>query len=605
MSWKPSRNMLIVLFASALASCGGGGASDTTPPVLKLVSIALSPLAVSLAPRGTVQLTVTGTYSDGSTAILAATDEIFQSSDTGVVTINASGLATVAENPGTGATATISVRDTASGLSTAPANSTVVTVKTAGTTLGNAVTWSGWSGLPAGEKQYREAYMGRLDGPTFLEVRWCLIEPDPPVNGQHSYNWSYPDAVLDAAQGRPVDLRIDTGNCWGTSPAPRPPPGHTATPRAPSMMVLTNRQADYEAFVTALVQRYSARGVHEYGVQNEPTNVRRWDGTGNQNDLILDLVTLTGWTVQAIRQADPNAEITDWGMVSYSYGAAVAKRLLDQGQNANAVAAFNTYNEWGGQQRCVTWGMVCPATDVSDLQHNLSTPLATKWLAFFQADQRLFTAAPGQAGPDADVRDVKLYKPPSNVPPLMNYLHATTPPGTPIDFFEVGQAWPANDPPQPQPTGQQQIDWMVESVTQMAADGARTVMWLPLVNHDMRSTQHFGLISATGTGTPPAGPWPDAPGQTYLSLASIVQGAALPVATTQLDGGAFATRSGGTTLVIWATGSNQKVTLSGITTATTDTGHVLPVSGDTFTVGATPVFVTTTLSPSEVLAALP
>jgi len=85
-----------------------------------------------VGPGGTTQLTVTGTYSDGSTAILLASGETFQSSNTVAVTINADGLATVVASASAGATATISATDTASGLVTSPTDSTVVTVGSAG-----------------------------------------------------------------------------------------------------------------------------------------------------------------------------------------------------------------------------------------------------------------------------------------------------------------------------------------------------------------------------------------------------------------------------------------------------------------------------------------
>lgn len=133
MNWIIDRRWLL-LFLSLLASCsGGGGSSGTTPPPTStLTSIALSPLSVSLEPSGTIQLTVTGTYSDGSTAALPVMGEVFQSSNTSVVTVNADGLATVAANASVGATATIGAMDTASGLATSQTNSTVVTVEQAG-----------------------------------------------------------------------------------------------------------------------------------------------------------------------------------------------------------------------------------------------------------------------------------------------------------------------------------------------------------------------------------------------------------------------------------------------------------------------------------------
>jgi hypothetical protein len=117
----------------------GGTATATvsvtvTPAKPALVSIALSPLAVTLAPGTAQQLTVTGTYSDGTTQALVASGESFQSSNTSVATVSAAGLATAATGATAGATATISATDTASGDTTSAANSTVVIASTGPTT---------------------------------------------------------------------------------------------------------------------------------------------------------------------------------------------------------------------------------------------------------------------------------------------------------------------------------------------------------------------------------------------------------------------------------------------------------------------------------------
>jgi Bacterial Ig-like domain (group 2) len=124
----------IALMAAMLtAACGGGGGGSpaviAAPPTL--VSIALSPLTATVPPGGTEQLTVTGTYSDGSTQVLAS-GETFVSSATTVATVNSAGLVTVAASATNGSTATITATDTASGDATSTASSTVVTVGSSG-----------------------------------------------------------------------------------------------------------------------------------------------------------------------------------------------------------------------------------------------------------------------------------------------------------------------------------------------------------------------------------------------------------------------------------------------------------------------------------------
>ncbi len=116
-----------------IASCGGGGGSSGSapPPAVTLTSIALSPLTLSLQPGGTGQLTVTGTYSDGSTKALGAGGEAFTTSNTAIITVDAAGVVTVAANATAGASALIGATDTATGVVAATANSTILTVGTA------------------------------------------------------------------------------------------------------------------------------------------------------------------------------------------------------------------------------------------------------------------------------------------------------------------------------------------------------------------------------------------------------------------------------------------------------------------------------------------
>ena len=124
---------LLLPLVLALCACGGGGGGSTQspPPPPSLTSIALSPATVTLAPGESAALTVTGTYSDGSTQTLAASGETFTSSDNATVSVSASGVATAASGAAGGATVTITARDTASGLTTGAGSSTVVTIAAA------------------------------------------------------------------------------------------------------------------------------------------------------------------------------------------------------------------------------------------------------------------------------------------------------------------------------------------------------------------------------------------------------------------------------------------------------------------------------------------
>lgn len=96
----------------------------------KLVSIALSPLSVQLAPNASQQLTVTGTYSNGSTQTLPAAGESFTSSNTLIAAVSTAGIVTVVSGALVGGTATIGATDEATGIAAQPGQTTVVTATT-------------------------------------------------------------------------------------------------------------------------------------------------------------------------------------------------------------------------------------------------------------------------------------------------------------------------------------------------------------------------------------------------------------------------------------------------------------------------------------------
>ncbi len=84
---------LLACSGLALAACGGGSSGSSTPvtPTLSSISVAASP--TSLTPPETSTLTVTGTYSDGSTKNVTSTST-FASSASGVATVSSAGIVT-------------------------------------------------------------------------------------------------------------------------------------------------------------------------------------------------------------------------------------------------------------------------------------------------------------------------------------------------------------------------------------------------------------------------------------------------------------------------------------------------------------------------------
>lgn len=90
------RMLVIVLTAASWLGCGGGGGVDNDqpppPPPPTLQSVSISPIGPAVTVGGTVQITVTGHYSDGSTQDLTASSTWTASSP--LVSVSNSGLVT-------------------------------------------------------------------------------------------------------------------------------------------------------------------------------------------------------------------------------------------------------------------------------------------------------------------------------------------------------------------------------------------------------------------------------------------------------------------------------------------------------------------------------
>ena len=86
------RTLLVVLLVAGWLGCGGGGGVDVTPPPPPtLTSISLSPAGAAVSVNGTLQFTVTGSYSDGSTKNL--TSNVNWTSSSSAASITSTGLA--------------------------------------------------------------------------------------------------------------------------------------------------------------------------------------------------------------------------------------------------------------------------------------------------------------------------------------------------------------------------------------------------------------------------------------------------------------------------------------------------------------------------------
>jgi hypothetical protein len=403
-------------------------------------------------------------------------------------------------------------------------------------------------------------------GATFYEFEWCQVE-----RRQGQPDWATVDRVARSSQrlGYGLLLKIRTGSCWATG-------GQRGDQRGDKRKTVSAMPEDlgaYQRFVRAVVERYRPLGVRRYAIENEVNARNFWDGTPQQYEQLLRL------GARAVHDADPSALVLDSGIASPIYGTAIAARLLDQGHEAEAVAAYQRYYARRGSQYPRVAG-------VGDLRAVLGRDLVRRGLDYLAATKRL-------AREHAfDVYQLHFYEPWDNVPGLLDYLRQTLPAGLPIEAFEVGMFW-RGGPDQQRNDQRLRAAEAAKVVALLLAGGVRKVTWLPTGAHDEGDGNvelHFGLLDGAGAVRPAgevvrrlAG---SAGGTTWKGLAS-GRGA---------RGVAFG-KGKATTLVVW---SDRGATLPGApppgARASTLGGAPVPWGTGGLRLGAEPVLVSVPLA---------
>ena len=316
-------------------------------------------------------------------------------------------------------------------------------------------------------------YLASLSGgATFYDFAWCDVEPTEGMR-----NWSTIDDVANntRALGFVLYLKVRTGSCWATVQSNGGGRGRKGVSSMPADM------AKYEAFVKDVVARYSPLGVRNYAIENEVNAPIHWSGTS------AEYVALVTAASRAIHAADPNARVMDGGLGSTVYGDAIARQLLDQGKNAEAVSAYQQYYARRFPARAQQLPQV---SNASELRDALNSGQAARNLEYFDATVRMTK--------DKLVDDFQIhfYESKNNVPALLGLLHATLPPGLPIHALEVGQFWP-NAPDDEHAHAEE----LRLTVNELLHGGVTRVIWLPLAynpNGRNASELRFGLVDPDG-----------------------------------------------------------------------------------------------------------
>jgi len=375
-------------------------------------------------------------------------------------------------------------------------------------------------------------YASQLAGaPTFYELVWCQVEPN-----QGQLDWSTVDQI--AAQAKEVGvqlmLKIRVGTCWATQGQAQ----HVRGQKNKTESLMPADLAAYSAFVSEVVKRYAPQGVHEYAVENEINSASFWGGTPQE------YLTLVGAASKAIKAADPQAVVVDPGISSTAYGDGIAQRLLQQGQVAQAIAAYNQYYV----NRVAVRGNINTVSSEAELQAQLQDSKAQRNLDYLAMDEQLLKSGV------VDVRQIHFYETSASIPALADYLRATTPSGMPIEAWEVGSFVRGQGVANDASTAE-----MVKKVALLLAAGVRKVLWLPLLANTSAPASsdepRTGLLDATGAERPAA--------KVFAAMEADARGASW----TGVSGGGLAgvtlTKGGHSIGYVWATGAPVRVASGG------------------------------------------
>lgn len=126
---------------------------------------------------------------------------------------------------------------------------------------------------------------------------WANIEPNAPVSGVHTYNWTTLDSFVNSAQthGAQVIYTVYQTPTWASSTSATDYYGYPGGAGNPTDI------ANYTAFVSALATRYKGR-IAFYETWNEP-DTGFWTGTPAQ------MAALEAALAGAVRAADASAQV--------------------------------------------------------------------------------------------------------------------------------------------------------------------------------------------------------------------------------------------------------------------------------------------------------
>ena len=359
-------------------------------------------------------------------------------------------------------------------------------------------------------------------GVTFHKTEWCVVQPTPDA----PYNWSPIDRAVDRALGigyTPM-LKIRIGSCWASSGGGSQLADRFESNNADPSSLPADPDA-YSSYVQDFVERYSARGVHRYAIENEVDAANFWTGP------VAGYQELAERAATAVRAADPQAAVYDAGVSSTGLGIAITSSLLEDGREDEALDFYSTYY---GRRQSGQISRFPPAADVSALRVVLSSDAAVRAQEAFRIAREL--ARDGTI----DVFQLHYYETAELIPTVLQWLRDELPRDFPIEAWETGVAWPGEgyDP-------EIHAQETARLLAGLLDEGAAPALYLPVAyTPGPGKRQVFrGLIEPDGTDLPAA--------DAYRTVRELVEGDWEPLDIAGLRGIAAEQPDGGTRALVW------------------------------------------------------
>jgi hypothetical protein len=368
--------------------------------------------------------------------------------------------------------------------------------------------------------------------------------------------------VADQAEsvGHELMLKVRVGSCWATGGQV----GEARGAKGKTASVTPTDMDQYDEFLRALVERYGARGVTEWAIENEINNTAQWAGTPDEYAALVE------HAAGVIRDAQPDAVILDSGLSSPTMGTGIVLGLLAQGKDEEALEAYQRYYARRHTSRTRDYP---PITTLDELQTLIATD---KW----QYNNEVIETTLGLAEDGViDRLQMHFYERWDAAPLLMEFLRSRIPADMPIEAWEVGLFDVDETKSETALTEE-----VTKTVSQLLAYGAGRVLWLPLAadpNGSGGEEKRFGLLEPDGTPRPVAG--------AFAELVRATNGATLQPLDSEGLLGFVAQQGEKATVVAWATdGPVQADWAAGAGSALGDT--TTTASGATG-IGTSPVMV--------------